>query len=387
MRIARTAALTAVALPLAACLTVADAGAVDQTFRTEKAAVQVRTIADGLKHPWGLAFLPDGRMLVTEKEGNLRIVGADGKRSEPLRGVPAVDDRDQGGLLDVALDPDFQLNRLVYLSFSEAGDGGNSTAVARGSLSGDGRSLDSVTVIFSQKPKVRSTKHFGSRLVFDRQGHLFVVLGERSDEQFRTQAQDLNSHLGKIVRINPDGSVPADNPFVGQAGALPEIWSYGHRNAQGAALHPQTGTLWMSEHGPRGGDEINIPEAGKNYGWPVVSYGVNYNGTPVGTGKQSAPGMEQPIHHWTPVIGASGMEFYTADAVPGWKDSLFNGGLASKELVRLELDGTRVTHEERLLGGLGKRIRQVRQGPDGALYLLTDESRGEILRVGPAAKP
>ncbi|MBP2229997.1 glucose/arabinose dehydrogenase [Azospirillum agricola] len=385
-RIARTAALTTALTVLGLSLAASPAAAVDQAFRTEKATVQVTTVAEGLRHPWGLAFLPDGRMLVTEKEGNLRLVGADGKRSEPLRGVPKEDDRGQGGLLDVALDPDFAGNRLVYLSFSEPGPGGNSTAVARGALSADGRSLESVRVIFSQKPKVDSTKHYGSRLVFDRAGHLYITLGERSDEQFRTQAQDLNSHLGKLIRVNRDGSVPADNPFVNRPGALPEIWSYGHRNAQGAALHPQTGALWLNEHGPRGGDEINVPEAGKNYGWPEVSNGVNYNGTPVGTGKKSAPGMEDPRYQWTPVIGASGMAFYTADAVPGWKGSLFNGGLASQELVRLELDGTRVTHEERLFRSLGKRIRDVRQGPDGALYLLTDERRGEILRVA-AAKP
>ena len=386
MRIAGTAALMG-ALALAACLGTNDARAVDQVFRTEKAAIQVKTYAGGLSHPWGIAFLPGGRMLVTEKRGTLRMVSADGKLSEPLKGVPKVDDRGQGGLLDVALDPDFARNRLVYLSFSEPGEGGtNSTAVARGALSADGRSLEGVRVIFSQKPKVQSRMHYGSRLVFDRQGHLFVTLGERSEMRFRTQAQDLNSHLGKVVRINPDGSVPPDNPFVNWPGALPEIWSYGHRNAQGAALNPQTGELWMNEHGLRGGDEINVPEPGKNYGWPVVSYGVNYDGTPVGTGKQSAPGMEEPIYHWTPVIGSSGMDFYTADLIPGWKGSLFNGGLATAEVVRLELDGKRVTHEERMFATLGKRIRQVKQGPDGALYLLTDEDNGEILRVAPAGK-
>lgn len=373
------------ALATALFLAAGPAVAIEETFQTEKATVEVTTVAEGLRHPWGLAFLPDGRMLVTEKGGDLRIVDADGKLSDPLRGVPEVDDRGQGGLLDVALDPDFAGNRLVYVSFSEAGPGGNSTAVARGALSADGRSLESVRVIFSQKPKVNSTKHYGSRLVFDRAGHLYITLGERSDEQFRTQAQNLGSHLGKVIRINRDGSVPTGNPFVNRQDALPEIWSYGHRNVQGAALHPQTGVLWVNEHGPRGGDEINIPEAGKNYGWPQVSHGVNYNGTPVGTGRKSAPGMEDPLYQWTPVIGASGMAFYTADAIPGWKGSLFNGGLASKELVRLELSGTKVTHEERLFRSLGKRIRAVEQGPDGSLYLLTDESRGEILRV--AAKP
>ncbi|HYG90269.1 MAG TPA: PQQ-dependent sugar dehydrogenase [Azospirillum sp.] len=379
-------ALTIAALVLAAATATgcSDARAVDRVFRTEKAVVQMKTVAGGLDRPWGLAFLPDGAMLVTERDGNLRLVSADGAVSQPLDGVPQVDARGQGGLLDVAVDPNFGRNRLVYLSYSEPGEGGNSTAVARGTLSDDARSLVNVRVIFSQKPKVRSTLHFGSRFVFDRQGNLFVTLGERSLDQYRTQAQDLGSHLGKVVRIRPDGSVPPDNPFVGRAGALPEIWSYGHRNVQGAALHPETGALWINEHGPRGGDEINIPQPGKNYGWPVVSYGVNYNGTPVGSGQQKAPGMEDPIYYWTPVIGASGMAFYTGDAFPGWKGSLFNGGLVADAVTRLELDGMRVTREERLFGELGKRIRDVRQGPDGALYLLTDESDGEILRVTPA---
>jgi aldose sugar dehydrogenase len=359
--------------------------AVDEVFNTEKAEVHVTTFADGLTEPWGLAALPDGGFLVTEKQGNLRYVTSGGKLSAPLKGVPKVDSRGQGGLLDVALDPEFQRNRLVYISYSEPGEGGaNSTAVARGVLSADGGALSDVRVIFSQKPKVRSTKHFGSRLVFDRQGHLFIGLGERSEEQFRTQAQDLNSHLGKVIRIRPDGSVPDDNPFVNRAGALPEIWSYGHRNIQGATLNPESGALWVNEHGPRGGDEINVPQAGKNYGWPVVSYGVNYDGTPVGTGKRTAEGMEDPLYQWTPVIGASGMLFYTGSAFPEWKGSLFNGGLVTENIVRLELDGTRVVHEERLLGDLGQRIRAVIQGNEGDLYLLTDESDGEILRVAPA---
>ncbi|HYD63966.1 PQQ-dependent sugar dehydrogenase [Azospirillum sp.] len=366
----------------------AGGGAGGQVFQTEKATVRVTTVAGGLERPWGLAFLPDGRMLVTEKKGTLRLVTPDGApdraKSEPLQGVPRVDARGQGGLLDVALDPDFARNRLVYLSYAEPGeDGRNSTAVARGALSADGRALTGTKVIFSQKPKLPSTLHFGSRLVFDGRGNLFITLGERSKDEFRGQAQDLGSHLGKVIRIRTDGSVPPDNPFVNQRGARPEIWSYGHRNSQGAALHPQTGALWMNEHGPKGGDEVNVPQPGKNYGWPVVSYGVNYDGTPVGTGKQSASGMEEPVQHWTPVIGASGMAFYTADAVPGWKGSLFNGGLVSRGLVRLELDGTRVVREERLLGEMGKRVRDVRQGPDGALYLLTDEADGAILRVAP----
>ena len=376
----------AVAVVIAALMGVGEARAVDQVFKTEKATVRVTTVAGGLEHPWGLAFLPGGGMLVTERPGRLRLVSAAGAVSEPLSGVPKVDARGQGGLLDVALDPDFGRNRFVYLSYSEPGEGGNSTAVARGTLSDDARALVNVRVIFSQKPKVSSRLHFGSRLVFDRAGNLFVALGERSEPQFRTRAQDLDSHIGKVVRIRPDGSVPPDNPFVGRKGALPEIWSYGHRNSQGAALHPVTGALWISEHGPRGGDEINIPQPGRNYGWPVVSYGVNYDGTSVGTGEKRAEGMEDPIYQWTPVIAASGMAFYTADTVPGWRGSLFNGGLVCNCAVRLELDGTRVTHEERLFKDLGKRIRDVRQGPDGALYLLTDEGRGEILWAGPAGR-
>ncbi len=383
----RTKAFVIAALAIATlgCAGIGTAHAVDQVFDTEKARIRVQTVAGGLSHPWGLAFLPEGRMLVTERAGALRLVARDGTLSAPLGGVPEVDARDQGGLLDVAVDPDFARNRLVYLSYAEAGEGGNSTAVARGTLNDDATALTDVRVIFSQRPKLPSTKHFGSRLVFDREGHLFITLGERSDARFREQAQDLGSHLGKVIRIFPDGSVPKDNPFVGKAGALPEIWSYGHRNSQGAALHPQTGKLWESEHGPRGGDEVNIPAPGANYGWPVVSYGINYDGTPVGTGKQSAPGLEPPIYHWTPVIGASGMTFYTGDAFPGWCSSVFNGGLVARAIVRLELDGERVTHEERFLGDLGRRIRDVQQGPDGLLYAITDEPSGEILRISPAA--
>lgn len=377
-------AFAAPALTAAALLApIPEAAAVDAAYDTEKGRIRVQTVVEGLRHPWGLAFLPDGRMLVTERDGNLRLIGG-GKVSEPLEGVPGVDTGGQGGLLDVAIDPSFGQSRLVYLSYSEAGDGGNSTAVARGRLSEDGTRLTGVEVIFSQKPKLDSSQHFGSRLVFDRQGHLFITLGERSKAQFRGQAQQLDSHLGKLIRIRPDGSVPEDNPFAGRRDALPEIWSYGHRNAQGAALNPDTGVLWLNEHGPRGGDEINIPEAGKNYGWPIVSYGVNYDGSPVGTGKREAPGMTGPIHHWTPSIGVSGMAFYTADAMPGWRGDVFVGGLAIPKLVRLERDGDRITGSEDLLEDLDLRIRQVVQGPDGALYLLTDESNGEILRVGPA---
>lgn len=361
----------------------APAFALDETFATEKVTIRVETVAEGLEHPWGLAFLPDGTMLVTERPGFLRLVTPEGKVGEAIYGVPEVDARGQGGLLDVALDPDFEENRLVYLSYAEKGEGGkNGTAVARGHLTESlSPQLKDVEVIFRQQPKEASTLHFGSRLVFDREGHLFVALGERSKADLREQAQDLDSHLGKVVRIWPDGTVPEDNPYAGEEDALPEIWSYGHRNQQGAALHPETGVLWTNEHGPRGGDEVNIPEAGKNYGWPVVSYGVNYSGTPVGTGKTGAPGMVGPVHYWKPSIGPSGMAFYTGTAIPEWTGNLFVGGLAIPQLARLTLDGDKVTNDEPMLTELGLRIRDVRQGPDGALYLLTDEEDGQILRL------
>ncbi|TYR29783.1 PQQ-dependent sugar dehydrogenase [Mesorhizobium microcysteis] len=360
------------------------AHAVDETFETERGTIQVSTVVDGLANPWAIAFLPgDEGMLVTERAGALRLVDAEGNLSEPIEGVPQVDARGQGGLLDVALDPDFADNRLVYLSFAEAGDGGNSTAVARGQLNEDATALEEVEVIFSQQPKVQSTAHFGSRLVFDNDGHLFVTMGDRSSRQFRDMAQDTDSHIGTIARINPDGSVPQDNPFVGQDGALPEIWAYGVRNVQAAALHPETGVLWEIEHGPRGGDELNVIEPGANYGWPVASFGVEYSGDTIGEGISSAEGMVDPIYEWTPVIAPSGMAFYSGDAFPEWQGNLFVGGLASTALVRLELDGDSVTHEERLLEPLGLRIRDVAQGPDGAIYVATDEANGGILRVAP----
>ena len=355
--------------------------AVDETFETEGPTIRVQTVADGLSHPWALAFLPDGSMLVTERRGNLRHVGE--KVSEPIAGVPKVDARGQGGLLDVALDPRFEENRLVYLSFAEAGEGGNSTAVARGILSEDLTRLDNVEVIFSQKPKVQSQQHFGSRLVFDNDGYLFITLGERSQARFREQAQQLNSHLGKIVRIHPDGAVPDDNPFVNQADALPEIWSYGHRNVQAAAINPESGVLWEIEHGPRGGDELNIVQPGANYGWPIVTLGINYDGTTIGEGVEHMDGMIDAIRTWTPVIAPSGMIFYQGEAFPEWKGNLFVGGLASTALVRLTVNGDSISGEERLLESLGLRIRDVAEGPDGAIYVVTDENNGEILRIAP----
>jgi glucose/arabinose dehydrogenase len=358
--------------------------AVDETFDSQAGRIQVATFASGLVQPWALAFLPDGGMLVTEKSGNLRMVAPDGTVGEPITGLPEIDARGQGGLLDVTLDPEFEENRMVYVSFSEAGEGGNGTAVARGALNEAMTALENVEVIFQQQPKVQSTKHFGSRLVFDNEGHLYVTLGERSDAQFRDQAQDLNSHLGKIVRINPDGTVPEDNPFVAQEGALPEIFAYGIRNSQAAAIHPESGALWEIEHGPRGGDELNVIAAGQNYGWPVATLGIEYSGDPLPEAQERREGMVDAIYSWTPVIAPSGMIFYSGDAFPAWQGDLFVGGLASTALVRLDVNGDQVGGEERLLESLGLRIRDVAQGPDGAIYVATDERQGEILRIAPA---
>lgn len=339
----------------------------------------VETVASGLEHPWGMTFLPDGRMLVTERPGRLRLVGTDGTLSRPITGVPNVMARGQGGLLDVALDPDFARSRLVYLSFAEPRPNGNGTSVARGRLNEQGTALTDTAVIFRQMPTVNSNMHFGSRLVFDRTGALFVTLGERFSQ--RDQSQNPANHIGKLVRIRPDGSVPADNPK--KPGWAPEIWSIGHRNVQGAALHPQTGQLWTAEHGARGGDEINTPKAGLNYGWPVISYGVDYSGAKIGEGT-AKPGMEQPLFYWDPSIAPSGAAFYTGPVWPAWTNSLFVGALAGSQLARLSTDGEKVTGEERLLTDIGARIRDVRQGPDGFLYLLMDEDDGKVLRVKPA---
>lgn len=358
--------------------------AVAQDFRSEDGPIRVVTVATGLEHPWGLAFLPDDRMLVTERPGRLRIVRPDGSLSEPVRGTPEVFANGQGGLLDVALDPGFVGNQLIYLSYAEPGEGDVAgTAVARGRLveGTDGQaSLENLEVIFRQQPKVSGNYHFGSRLVFMPNGTLFVTLGERNQ---RDRAQKLNEDLGKLVRINPDGSIPRDNPFVGRRDARPEIWSLGHRNSQGAAINPATGQLWTHEHGAKGGDEINIPEAGKNYGWPIITYGRDYTGLPIGEGT-SKPGLEQPVYYWDPSIAPSGMAFYTGSVFPAWRGDLFVGALAGQILVRLELDGNKVTHEERLLEDLGERIRDVRQGPDGKLWLLTDNTDGRVLRLDPA---
>jgi aldose sugar dehydrogenase len=373
-----------VAASLAAALS--SSSAQTQTFPSSAGSLRVETVARGLVNPWSIAFLPDGRMLVTERPGRMRIVAKDGTLSPPLAGVPAVRNGGQGGLLDVVLDRDFAQNRTIYFCFAEQASGGGRTALARATLRADETpGLEAAKVIFRQDGPLSSGNHYGCRIVQARDGNLFLTMGEHFT--FRDEAQNLANHLGKIVRIRPDGSVPPDNPFVNRAGAKenikPEIWSYGHRNAQGAALNPQTGVLWEHEHGPRGGDEINIPQAGKNYGWPVIGYGIDYNGAKIHESTQKA-GMEQPIKYWVPSIAPSGMAFYTADLFPAWKGNLFVGALAGQMLVRLELDGDKVTKEERLLTNLGERIRDVRQGPDGALYLATDSSSGRILRVTPA---
>jgi glucose/arabinose dehydrogenase len=335
------------------------------------------TVARGLQHPWALAFLPEGRMLVTERLGRMRIVERDGKLSAPLVGLPAVDARGQGGLLDVVLDPAFASNQLVYWSYSEAGDGGNGTAVARGRL--DGSRLADVQVIFRQQPKVASTAHFGSRLVFDRAGKLFVTLGDRFSR--KDDAQTLDNHIGKIVRIERDGAAATDNPKLA-AGALPQIYSYGHRNVQGAALHPTTGELWATEHGPQGGDELNRVAPGRNHGWPVITYGRNYgSGTKIGDGSERAD-IVAPLRHWVPTsIAPSGLAFLTSERYPGWQGSLFAGALRGSALLRMSLDGNRVVGEERLLTSLNERIRDVRQGPDGWLYALTDSDDARVLRL------
>ena len=364
--------LTLLAGPLLA------SSAAQTRLKTDKAEILVETIAGGLNHPWGFAFLPDAGMLVTERPGRLRLVAADGKVSPALAGVPSVYAQGQGGLLDVALAPDFAASRLVYLSFAEAGEGGASTAVARGRLNEAATALEDTKVIFRQQPKVTGGNHFGSRLAFARDGKLFVTTGER----FKFDpAQDVSNHIGKILRINPDGSVPQDNPFAGRAGARPEIWSYGHRNIQSAAIHPETGALWEVEHGPRGGDELILAEPGRNYGWPLVSWGRHYDGRDI-PDPPTRPDLAGSVHQWTPVIGPSGMAFYTGEAFPAWRGDVLIGGLVSQGLVRVSLDGARMIGEERI--SLGARIRDVRQGPDGFVYALTDADNGRILRLRPA---
>ncbi|WP_434610889.1 PQQ-dependent sugar dehydrogenase [Pseudomonas sp. R1-7] len=353
-----------------------------QALKSEEGTLEVTTVVRGLEHPWSVAFLPDQQgMLVTERAGNLRWVGTDGKLSAPLNGVPEVWAKGQGGLLDVVLSPDFKQDRTIYLSYAEAGkDGKAGTAVGRGQLSKDLKSLDGFDVIFRQQPKLSTGNHFGSRLVFDRDGYLFITLGENND---RPTAQDLDKLQGKMVRIYPDGKVPDDNPFVSQKNVRPEIWSYGLRNPQGAALNPWNGTVWENEHGPKGGDELNIIERGKNYGWPLATHGDNYSGAPIPEAQgKTVEGTVGPHHVWQVSPGLSGMAFYDNGRFKPWQRNVFIGALVSKDLIRLEFEGDKVVHEERLLGELKERIRDVRQGPDGFLYVLTDEDDGALYKVG-----
>ena len=363
---------------LAGLLALAAAPSVAQSQPSPKA----QTVASGLQNPWAVAFLPDGRFLVTERPGRLRVVNADGQVQPAVQGLPEVAAGGQGGLLDVITDSAFASNRTIYFCFSEPGKGTtNSTALARARLSQDAKRLEDVTVIFSQQPKFSSTAHFGCRIVERPDGTLFLTLGDRFSR--RDDAQTLDNHHGKVVRVAKDGAIPKDNPFVGKAGALPEIWSYGHRNSQGATLAPD-GSLWTHEHGARGGDEINRPQAGKNYGWPQVSFGVNYDGSKIGSGDSAAPGLEPPLHHWTPSIAPSGMAFLTSDRYgAGWKGNLFVGSLKFEYLDRIELKDGKVVAEHKLLEDVGQRIRDVRQGPDGLLYVVTDSPSGKLLRLLP----
>jgi aldose sugar dehydrogenase len=348
--------------------------------KTQMGNIAVKAIATGLENVWSLAFLPDGNMLVTERAGRMRIISPDGTVGEPLSGLPKMFTQGQGGLLDVILARDFAASKKIYFSYSEPGEGSvNSTAVSFATLNGN--KLENVTRIFSQQPKVDSGNHFGSRLVWAPDGTLFITLGERYSE--KDKAQTLDNHQGKVIRINADGTVPADNPFVKTPGALPEIWSYGHRNMQGAAINPITKKLWTGEHGPQGGDELNIDEAGKNYGWPVITYGENYGGGKIGEGTHKK-GMEQPIYKWVPSISTAGFIFYTGDKFPGWKNNILLTSLKDQTLVRLVVDGEKIISEERMLTKeLGQRLRHVIEGPDGLIYLVTDESKSNIYQVSP----
>ena len=345
---------------------------------TETEPVRVKVLLRGLENPWALAFLPDGRLLVTERPGRLRLINNNKLDPQPIEGLPSISSFGQGGLLDVVLSPGFVNDRLVYFSYVAAGPGGVGTEIARGRL--ENHRLTDVQVIFRLNPKSRGGRHFGSRLVFDHKGRLYVTLGDRGD---RSRAQRLDDHAGSIVRIEDDGSIPADNPFRHRKSARPEIFSFGNRNVQGAALHPQTGELWTHEHGPQGGDELNVIRAGRNYGWPVITYGVNYGiGTQIGEGTHRQ-GMEQPLYYWVPSIATSGMSFYTGERFPQWQNNLFVGSLKYSLLVRLELEGEKVVHEERMLEDKLGRIRDVRVGPDGLIYVLTDKDNGVLARIEP----
>ncbi|MFH1345770.1 MAG: PQQ-dependent sugar dehydrogenase [Pseudomonadota bacterium] len=376
-----TASLTVAIVLTATFLIVTSTRGEDTSFASSAGQLDVQTVASGLAHPWALAFLTDGRMLVTERAGRMRVVTPEGQVSPPLKGVPEVWASGQGGLLDVVTDKAYAQNRTIYFCYAERTAGGGRTAVARARLNDDAGRLDETKVIFRQEGPLSSGNHYGCRIAQAGDGNLFVTLGDHYSA--RDEAQNLGNHIGKLIRITPDGAAPADNPFVGRAGAKPEIWSYGHRNQQGLAINPANGDVWESEHGPRGGDEINIVGKGKNYGWPAIGYGIDYSGAKI-HGSTARDGMEQPLKYWVPSIAPSGLAFYSAKLFPKWTGSLFTGALAGKMLVRLQLNGTTVTSEERLLPNLNERIRDVRQGPDGALWLLTDSSAGRILRVSPA---
>jgi glucose/arabinose dehydrogenase len=371
-------------LALIAALTVARAAhAADSTFSSSAGRLSLQTVASGLVHPWSLAFLPDGRMLLTERPGRMRFVGRDGQLSPAIGNVPKVYAQSQAGLMDVLLARDFDRTHTVFVCYAEPADGGGRITVLRARLIEDETPrLDAASVIFRQKGPVSYGLNIGCRMVQAPDGNLFITLGDHFAP--KELSQKLDNHIGKIIRITPDGAAPPDNPFVGKPDALPEIWAYGLRNAEGLAFNPADGKLWEQEHGPKGGDEINIIEKGHNYGWPRVSYGVNYDGTPVGSGKATMAGVDDPVWHWTPSIAPSGMAFYTGNLIPGWKGSLFNGALKFELLSRLELRGNKVVREEQLLQSLHERIRDVRQGPDGAIYLLTDNAAGRILRIVPA---
>ncbi len=345
-------------------------------------AFDVEVLARGLVHPWAVEPLPNGDLLVTERAGQLRIVTGSGEVGTPISGLPAVHAEGQGGLLDVALSPTFASDRTIYWSYAEPRQGGNGTSVARGVLSADRGSVGQVQVIFRALPTYTNNMHYGSRLAFGPDGLLYITTGERSDAPMRVHAQRLDNHLGKVLRIRPDGSVPEDNPFAGQQNARPEVWTLGHRNIQAAAFDPE-GRLWIVEHGPRGGDEVNLIESGNNYGWPLVSYGEEYSGEPLPDAVTQREGFEQPVYYWDPVIAPSGAEWYTGEAFPDWHGDLFVGGMVANALVRLEMEDGRVVGEEHLLADRGQRVRDVRQGPDGALYIVTDEDNGELWRVVP----
>jgi glucose/arabinose dehydrogenase len=354
-------------------------GTAAQTHRSDEHSFRLVKLVEGLEQPWSLAFLPDGRMLITEKAGRLRVVSQGKLLQEPIEGLPQVTVHGQGGLHDVALHPQFSKNSLVYLAYAARGSDGVGTELARGRLAG--HRLEDVQVLFRQTPKGTRGQHFGGRIVFDRQGYVYLTLGDRGE---MARAQRPDDHAGSVIRLHDDGRVPKDNPFVGRSGWKPEKFTLGNRNMQGAALHPQTGMLWTHEHGPQGGDEINVIRAGLNYGWPVITYGVNYGfGTKIGEGTRKE-GMEQPLYYWVPSIAPSGMAFYAGDRFPRWKGNLFVGALRDQMLVRLQLDGDKVVKEERLLKGVLGRIRDVRMGPDGLLYLLTDESHAVLARLEPA---